>query len=136
MWPVEAQPDIKEAFDRQLVDPFDVQWREVEQDLAEGEEGMRRRAIDRRPTRVTDAVEELQAWHFGPESQSADDDLMSRIGLMEDEDALDDDLALDDSPPYQRLEPLRAESRIGRNEACPCGSGKKYKKCCGRPAAR
>ena len=22
--------------------------------------------------------------------------------------------------------------KIGRNEACPCGSGKKYKKCCGR----
>ena len=21
--------------------------------------------------------------------------------------------------------------RIGRNDACPCGSGKKYKKCCG-----
>ena len=22
--------------------------------------------------------------------------------------------------------------RIGRNEACPCGSGKKYKQCCGK----
>jgi len=22
--------------------------------------------------------------------------------------------------------------KIGRNESCPCGSGKKYKKCCGR----
>ncbi|OZV12284.1 hypothetical protein CIW83_09295 [Tissierella sp. P1] len=21
--------------------------------------------------------------------------------------------------------------KIGRNESCPCGSGKKYKKCCG-----
>jgi uncharacterized protein len=26
----------------------------------------------------------------------------------------------------------RSESRIGRNEPCPCGSGKKYKQCCGR----
>jgi uncharacterized protein len=26
----------------------------------------------------------------------------------------------------------RREQRIGRNEPCPCGSGKKYKKCCGR----
>ncbi|MHC4574224.1 MAG: SEC-C metal-binding domain-containing protein [Planctomycetota bacterium] len=23
-------------------------------------------------------------------------------------------------------------SRVGRNAPCPCGSGKKYKKCCGR----
>jgi SWIM/SEC-C metal-binding protein len=24
-----------------------------------------------------------------------------------------------------------AEDKVGRNEPCPCGSGKKYKKCCG-----
>ncbi len=24
-----------------------------------------------------------------------------------------------------------AEKKVGRNESCPCGSGKKYKKCCG-----
>jgi preprotein translocase subunit SecA len=26
----------------------------------------------------------------------------------------------------------RAEPKVGRNDPCPCGSGKKYKKCCGR----
>ncbi len=26
----------------------------------------------------------------------------------------------------------RTEKKVGRNEPCPCGSGKKYKKCCGR----
>jgi uncharacterized protein YecA (UPF0149 family) len=25
-----------------------------------------------------------------------------------------------------------ADSKVGRNDLCPCGSGKKYKKCCGR----
>ncbi len=24
----------------------------------------------------------------------------------------------------------RATTKVGRNDACPCGSGKKYKKCC------
>ena len=24
------------------------------------------------------------------------------------------------------------ENKVGRNDACPCGSGKKYKKCCGK----
>jgi uncharacterized protein len=28
-------------------------------------------------------------------------------------------------------EPWSAASKVGRNEPCPCGSGKKYKKCCG-----
>ena len=27
---------------------------------------------------------------------------------------------------------VRNEKKIGRNDPCPCGSGKKYKKCCGR----
>lgn len=26
---------------------------------------------------------------------------------------------------------LGLDSKIGRNDPCPCGSGKKYKKCCG-----
>lgn len=28
--------------------------------------------------------------------------------------------------------PVRITKKIGRNDPCPCGSGKKYKKCCGR----
>ncbi|MDN4525100.1 YecA family protein [Fictibacillus fluitans] len=28
--------------------------------------------------------------------------------------------------------PFRAPDKTGRNEPCPCGSGKKYKKCCGK----
>ena len=29
---------------------------------------------------------------------------------------------------------VRKAKKIGRNDPCPCGSGKKYKKCCGRNA--
>ena len=28
-------------------------------------------------------------------------------------------------------QPAKAKPRVGRNDPCPCGSGKKYKKCCG-----
>ena len=41
---------------------------------------------------------------------------------FEEEDDNDDDEVLE---PYRRTEP-----KIGRNDPCPCGSGKKYKKCC------
>jgi uncharacterized protein YecA (UPF0149 family) len=34
----------------------------------------------------------------------------------------------DDGP---ALEPVRSAPKVGRNEPCPRGSGKKYKKCCG-----
>ena len=32
----------------------------------------------------------------------------------------------------QKVEPVRAEPKIGRNDPCPCGSGKKFKNCHGR----
>lgn len=35
----------------------------------------------------------------------------------------------------EKPKPTRAAPRVGRNDPCPCGSGKKYKKCCGRTAA-
>ena len=31
-------------------------------------------------------------------------------------------------------EPVKNENKVGRNDDCPCGSGKKYKNCCGREA--
>ena len=29
-----------------------------------------------------------------------------------------------------KLEPTKVDKKVGRNDPCPCGSGKKYKKCC------
>lgn len=38
---------------------------------------------------------------------------------------------LEEEQEPKRIQPLVAEPKAGRNENCPCGSGKKYKKCCG-----
>jgi Flp pilus assembly protein TadD len=39
---------------------------------------------------------------------------------------------LKDDDDEEKLEPLRRTApKVGRNDPCPCGSGKKYKKCCG-----
>jgi preprotein translocase subunit SecA len=32
--------------------------------------------------------------------------------------------------------PRKVEKKVGRNDPCPCGSGKKYKKCCGAPVKK
>ena len=37
----------------------------------------------------------------------------------------------DPSVPVKQ-EPVRVEPKIGRNDPCPCGSGKKYKNCHGK----
>ncbi len=41
-------------------------------------------------------------------------------------------------PPMRPRKPrtvVRPQAKVGRNAPCPCGSGKKYKKCCGAPVA-
>jgi SWIM/SEC-C metal-binding protein len=50
------------------------------------------------------------------------------IGLEPDkpEDIADLEILLN------RPKPVAAEKKVGRNEPCPCGSGKKYKRCCGK----
>jgi hypothetical protein len=46
------------------------------------------------------------------------------VGIGEEAD-------LEDEEPVQ---PIRRQAeKVGRNDPCPCGSGRKYKKCCGRP---
>ena len=37
----------------------------------------------------------------------------------------------EDEPPLG-VQPMRSEAKIGRNDPCPCGSGKKYKQCHGK----
>jgi len=34
-------------------------------------------------------------------------------------------------PPVTYIDPATLGNKVGRNDPCPCGSGKKYKKCCG-----
>jgi preprotein translocase subunit SecA len=38
---------------------------------------------------------------------------------------------VDDTRELQKTQPIRVENKIGRNDPCPCGSGKKYKNCHG-----
>ena len=32
----------------------------------------------------------------------------------------------------EKVKPIQAQGKVGRNDPCPCGSGKKFKACCGR----
>jgi uncharacterized protein YchJ len=61
------------------------------------------------------------------------------INDLNENDSLDDDSEdLDESDDYydnydeikESLPIINQNKKIGRNDPCPCGSGKKYKKCC------
>lgn len=52
--------------------------------------------------------------------------------LEEWDNIFDDDKKKELADEYRRSRTIVKEAKIGRNEPCPCGSGKKYKKCCGK----
>jgi hypothetical protein len=58
---------------------------------------------------------------YTPEEIAKRQERWAEEAMREEEEAL----AAEREEPY-----VRAEPKIGRNDPCPCGSGKKYKKCC------
>ena len=87
----------------------------------------------------------LNNWHFDDEEDDEDEEDL----LFEDWDANNwdesdedfDDVLLQNLMESKNNQndvddsdqaPIRRPPKIGRNEPCPCGSGKKYKKCCGK----
>jgi uncharacterized protein YchJ len=70
---------------------------------------------------IDDPIKEMSWWAFFKEESDSEDDYDDDYFLDE---LLDDDF--EDAP----LTFVRTEPKIGRNDQCNCGSGKKYKKCC------
>ena len=55
---------------------------------------------------------------------------MSNMQTRKD-DVMEQNRAMQDSRPQPKIAPVHNELKIGRNDPCPCGSGKKYKNCHG-----
>jgi hypothetical protein len=108
---------VKKAFDRGFIDSHILGFDHFEEDLRRGIEcpGEARRADDRDCTLFGDTIEELSGWHCFSEQYRADQERWRREAEV-------------NRARSQRLEnPFKG---VGRNDPCPCGSGKKFKKCC------
>ena len=65
-----------------------------------------------------DTIEELSGWHcFDEESEESEEDSEDGAGVW-------------DGPKPPNVPAVNPFKGIGRNDPCPCGSGKKFKKCC------
>jgi hypothetical protein len=113
------RPLVADAFERRFVDPAAMGFEHFLEDL---------RSAQASPDPLSffagqgigpleDAVAELSGWHaFSEEGRR------ERAAL-----AADGAFAEGWDGPRPVVNPLRA---VGRNDPCPCGSGKKFKKCC------
>ena len=60
------------------------------------------------------------------------EEVMEWVGGEFDSEEFDLDRVNEVMRNFARRDSVTGRAKIGRNDPCPCGSGKKYKKCCGR----
>ena len=112
IYPKEMYEEIKKCYEEDLVDESvinmehvtDVMNREKNYVLEESRNNTHLQFIE-------DTVAELEWWACFDENYKEKTDTRHN---------------------YNSIETLVKAPKIGRNEPCPCGSGKKYKKCCGK----
>jgi uncharacterized protein len=114
-------PVVKKLFETELINSMLTDFGFFEKDLKETLDDPERMAgfARERIHPLTDAVGELSTWYaFSEERKEAE---KRRLEMKDQPRHSYRDL----STPITN--PLRT---VGRNDPCPCGSGKKYKKCC------
>ncbi len=118
----ELVPLIRQPFDDGLVDPGTIGWDDIENRTSHTERPPFEEFQHSHPP-ITDVADET-AWWGAYERTAVKDREMGRAQDFGDESL----------PDYESDTPVVAQPKIGRNDQCPCGSGKKYKKCCGKNA--
>lgn len=110
-------PLMKKAFEDDLCDPFVYGFDSMLRDAASGgtEEWKHFTGL------IDDTIKETEGWHCWAKPEKPKMQMPAPSALIQPPA----------TEPALRLVEPRTGPKIGRNDPCPCGSGKKYKKCCG-----
>lgn len=130
----EAIDDIREAFQHGLVDEWFISLGDVERSFADGEARFRDALKHCPQTGVQDTIEHLSGWAAFRERKVAEASPSVRPPTGRKIEAIRADEWADAHIPAHDESPVTIRKtglRVGRNDPCPCGSGKKLKKCCG-----
>ncbi len=121
---MELEEEIKMAIEAELIDDYGKNDWEIAQDLLVKNEP------DISIMTIYEHYEAIQEWYNYEETSDVDfGQSMNKIDYTPKEKNIDPRLApktvYNDTTPFKKTTP-----DVGRNEPCPCGSGKKHKKCC------
>ena len=117
-YPERFYHEVQKAFEDQKVDGFSIGWDDFKQSLSQ----QKSHVVDNFHTFIEDTIAEMEHWHCFEDADSNDNhtsDFFSSSNWFEN---------LPSSIVSKQI--VRGTPKIGRNEPCPCNSGKKYKKCC------
>lgn len=121
---VELQSRIHGWFDDGLLDPTVIGRKGADACMSMSFEAARHKLLARGKTYVHSVEAEI-GWWAGFREQP----VMTKTAATSPEVSR---FAGFGSQPFQPIKPVvRSAPKVGRNDPCPCGSGKKYKKCCG-----
>jgi len=115
-----AQKNPKQEYKREAFEMFSAMLDSIKQEVVTTLSRLELQAAEQTP--LGTAVPPVQEFEFKHEE-------FRGLGAPP-EDALAEEAAARREEQHQPY--VRDQRKIGRNEPCPCGSGKKYKHCCGR----
>ncbi|HZC85137.1 MAG TPA: preprotein translocase subunit SecA, partial [Rubrobacter sp.] len=130
---------FEEAERRTLLSVVDSRWREHLYEMDYLREGIGWRGLSQRDPLVEYKREGFDM--FVEMQQGLKEDYVTYIYRIENVKLREEEMQQlsysggGEEPNQRPKSPRRAEGKVGRNDPCPCGSGKKYKKCHGRPGA-
>jgi hypothetical protein len=131
---VEARADLIEAQEKCL-DEFDkIPPEGIDEELASAASRYESELARLEPTKLDDAIDYFSDWSmYNPPDHSVDYERQWTSLLNENRfDDENEEEVVDEYLPPPPSETIVNQSRkVGRNESCPCGSGRKFKKCCG-----
>lgn len=117
--------ELRIAYKEGLIDPSSISLQTMETELLKTREETLEETRNFTSDFITDTEYEAE-WFVDYLYDSLEDANFKD----EPDEFYDDDVWEPNSGPIGQKTYVRETPKIGRNEPCPCGSGKKYKKCC------
>ena len=130
IYPEEVFEDIKSAYKDELIDPFYVSIKDIQMQIRNNKENVLEELHNNKTYQlINDTIHELEGWScFNDAYEKIDWNRIAKLNF-ELENRVKEIKEIIREPIIQ--EALGNQFKVGRNDPCPCGSGKKYKKCCG-----
>ncbi len=117
--------DINQAFEEGLVDETFIDLRFVKETFARGKERVLRDLRgDRKRQFIKDTIKDIEWWACFRDPKKVSS-VTSSLAIKEERQGT----CFRD---IRKVSPATVKKKVGRNDPCPCGSGKKFKKCCGK----
>lgn len=124
--PGEFMADLKTAYEEGRVDDTVIRFQDLEADAKRPLEETMAELREKTDPAMESAIREMEDWYCFQSRAQIAEELETPVGPQPVTPIKEPPQSYSPATPHQRPSP-----KTGRNDRCPCGSGRKFKKCCG-----